>query len=125
MKKIIQCREILTTINHALCEDFEAGTFPPAGWSVTSGTTMWQQANTSAFGIGNYSASYDNYSCYYISNTIYSSSFPATVAGNKPFLMFLYAWRDSLNLYFDNLDIYYYDSVSSSYIFSHKFPVIL
>lgn len=101
-----------------LYEDFEAVTFPPAGWSATSGLTMWQQANTSAFGIGNHSASYDNGDCFYTSNTIYSSFFSPSAAGDKLIFDVAYApGGDSMNLYLDNLDIYYYDSVSSSYIF--------
>ena len=101
-----------------LYEDFESVTFPPPGWFVNSGTTEWSQANVSAFGTGNYSASYNNYACNYTSNTITSALFSPTVAGDKLIFDVAYAPNgDSLNYYFDDLDIYYYDSISSSYIF--------
>jgi len=45
-----------------LCEQFEEGTFPPTGWSVTfSGTNYWLYANVSGYGVGSHSAEYNMY----------------------------------------------------------------
>ncbi len=96
-------------------EDFESGNFPPSGWSVTSGSEEWQQANYSGYGNGNYSMFYSNWNCNG-SNTIYTTTFPQTAGGD--FLIFDYAyrpWTDGNTTYYDDLEIFYFSSDDNSW----------
>ncbi|MCB0727877.1 MAG: hypothetical protein KDD00_10460 [Ignavibacteriae bacterium] len=96
-------------------EDFETGNFPPSGWTVTSGSEVWQEAPYSGYGTGNYSMFYSNWNCSG-SNTIYTTTFPQT--SNADFLIFDYAyrpWNDGNNTYYDDLEIFYYSTGDNSW----------
>ena len=98
-------------------EDFESGTFPPSGWTVTSGAAQWEQNFVSGYGTGNYCMFYSNYNCNYSDNTIYTSGFPSlTQTGDKLVFDFAYApYNDGTFDYYDNLEIFYYDDIDASW----------
>lgn len=100
-----------------LQEDFESGIFPPAGWVVNSGSTMWEQySNISGYGIGNYCMFYSNWNCNYSNNIIYTSSFNSlTQTGDKLIFDYAYAPYDDGISYYDDLEIYYYDDNEQSW----------
>ncbi len=101
--------------NWVLEENFESGIFPPAGWTVTSGITQWEQySGASGYGNGSYSMLYSNYNCDYSNNTIYTSVFSSlTKAGDKLFFDYAYAPGEFNN--FDDLEIFYYDDIESNW----------
>lgn len=96
-----------------LNEDFESGTFPPAGWSLNP---EWQESPYSSHGIGNYSVSYCNFCCTQNFNYMNSPQFTPSVTGDKLFFDVAYAPKgDSSSNITDYLEIYYWDQVNSSY----------
>lgn len=97
-------------------EDFESGTFPPTGWNVIYGATEWEQAFYSSYGSGSYSMFYSSWDCNYSDNEIYTSNFGPTGFGEKLYFDFAYApYEDEFGTYYDALEIFYYDSSSSSW----------
>lgn len=97
-------------------EDFESGNFPPTGWSVTSGSTEWAQYyDISGYGNGLYSMFYSSWNCNYSDNTIYTDNFTSTQFGDKLVFDFAYAPYDDGFLYYDALEIYYYDDVNAEW----------
>lgn len=101
--------------NWVLQEDFETGIFPPAGWSVTPGSTQWEQYGVSSYGTGNYCMLYSNFNCNFSDNTIYTSTFSShTQIGDK--LIFDYAYTPNNDgFFYDDLEIFYYDSVNANW----------
>ncbi|MEO6696111.1 MAG: hypothetical protein ABIY50_06170, partial [Ignavibacteria bacterium] len=91
-------------------QDFETGIFPPSGWTVNTGSTVWQQSSASGYGTGIYSMSYTNYNCNYSNNTIYTSGFSVTQPGDK--LIFDYAYAPYDDGSYDDLEIFYYNGSS-------------
>ncbi len=103
------------SISWKLNEDFESGTFPPAGWTLNQ---EWQESPYSSFGNGNFSVSYCNFCCTQAYNYINSPQFTPSVTGDKLFFDVAYAPKgDSSFNTTDYLEIYYWDDVNSSYEF--------
>lgn len=99
-----------------LFEDFESGTFPPTGWTKTFGSAEWNQEFVSAFGVGDYCAFYSSWDCWYSNNELYSPSFALTVSGDKLIFDYAYApWTDGMTVYYDDLEIFYFDDVDQDY----------
>lgn len=96
-------------------EDFESGIFPPVDWTVSGGSTEWEQAFFSGYGVGDYSMFYSSWNCIYSDNTVYTSSFTATQPGDKLIFDHAYAPYDDGFVYYDNLEIFYYDSVDENW----------
>ena len=97
-------------------EDFESGTFPPVDWTVSGGTTEWEQAFFSGYGVGDYSMFYSSWNCNYSDNTVYTKNFTSIAqTGDKLIFDFAYAPYDDGTSYYDDLEIYYYDSVDENW----------
>lgn len=93
-----------------LDENFESGNFPPADWTVSNGATEWEQGFYSGYGNGDYCMFYSNWQCNYSDNTIYTKNFNSlTQTGDKLIFDFAYAPYDDGNVYYDDLEIFYYD----------------
>ncbi|MBL8006459.1 MAG: hypothetical protein JNJ56_02925 [Ignavibacteria bacterium] len=101
---------------YQMFEDFESGFFPPSGWSITYGDQEWAQSYLSAYGVGDYSAFYSSWNCYYDNNIMYSPSFGPTQYSDLLYFDFAYApWDDGNYTYYDDMEIFYSDDYGNNW----------
>jgi hypothetical protein len=101
--------EILTFI----FQDFEGSTFPPAGWSLGSGPSIWSRyVGASGYGNGQAALMADFYSVSSGSQEFISANFNPTIAGDS--LVFDHAYA-TYQTEVDRLEIYYSINGGSSW----------
>lgn len=102
---------------YVLEEDFETGNFPPPGWSNSGDGVLWVSDAYSAYGIGNYCASYPFYLCSNADDSMITTVFTST--GSSDSLIFDYAYAPyeaNGRLFYDFLDIYTSTDSGNTYL---------